>query len=298
MSWRSAWSWKGFALQFAATAIASVLVSGCGVGESSASMSDTSAQQSAVVAGVDLSAPVFRWQLPRLVREASGLALTENGTVLVHGDEQGVLLDIDYHRGTTIREIRIGKPVVRGDFEGIVRQGNRLTLMTSDGRLVTGVMMPNAQQLDSVRTIDTGLKRECELEGLAILPTGMLLLPCKQGTRKSLRSQLTVFGWTTASETPGAKPVLAVPFARIGHLLHPSEIVVTPTGTMVLLFGKEHAIGEFDTLGNVLSLWSLDRTLHPQPEGLALTSDGQLLIADEAVLGSAHATLTVYGRTK
>ncbi len=252
------------------------------------------ARRPATIAGVDLTAPVARWQLPPAMREASGLAVVSASTVLVHGDERGILFEVDFREGTTRRVVRMGTPVLRGDFEGIVAQGDRTTLMTGDGYLVTGRLRATSTRLDAVRSIRTGLERECELEGLAVAPEGHLLIPCKQWRRESRDGALTVWAWSTATSSRLRQPALSVPFSRLGRRLHPSDLVVTTSGTYVLLFGREHAIGEFSARGDVLALFSLDRRRHPQPEGIALTADGLLLIADEASSDRTRATLTVY----
>lgn len=75
---------------------------------------------------------------------------------------------------------------------------------------------------------------------------------------------------------------------------HPSAVVETPSGTLVVLFGPERAIGEFSADGTPIALLGLDARRHPRAEGLALAEDGTLLIADEGLRGTRVGTLTAY----
>jgi hypothetical protein len=76
---------------------------------------------------------------------------------------------------------------------------------------------------------------------------------------------------------------------------HPSELLRVPTsGHYLLLAGREHAVVELAADGSVVSASRLRRADHRQAEGLAIGTDGSLLLADE---GAGHrGTLTVYRR--
>lgn len=249
-----------------------------------------------VITGFDLTTPVARWELPRRLREVSGLAAGGPGRVLAHSDEAGVIVELDYHRGKVLRELRMGSPTITGDFEGIALVGHRVTLMTSDGRLFSGDLPSAGAVIEPVDVQTTGLGRRCELEGLAVDGNGDLLLPCQTPRVRShdLTDRLTVWAWSPSRTMLDPQPRLAVPLDRRTGALHPSAVVRTPAGTILLLFGRERAIGEFAANGTTLALWSFDARTHPQPEGLAITADGMLLIADEARGSTRHGTLTVY----
>jgi hypothetical protein len=75
----------------------------------------------------------------------------------------------------------------------------------------------------------------------------------------------------------------------------PSAIDRTGSGTFIVLFGSTPAIGEFGPGGQTRSLVALDRRAHPQPEGIALTPDDRLIIADEGAGIAGRGRLTVYG---
>src|SRR5437016_9266243 len=69
--------------------------------------------------GLADGAAIARWVLPRQLREISGLALTTDGRVLAHGDEDGEVWEIDYRRGVLVKQFSLGERRLKGDFEGI-----------------------------------------------------------------------------------------------------------------------------------------------------------------------------------
>jgi hypothetical protein len=251
-----------------------------------------------VVAGFDLSTPAARWELPRILNEVSGLAAAGPGVVLAHGDEDGTIVEFDYRRGKRLRILTLGRPVVTGDFEGIEIVGRRVSLMTSDGRVFSGDVPASATVIEPVSVGDTGLGRFCELEGLAADGDGGFLLPCKTPRTREPVAQLSLWRWSPSGGAAQAPLRLAVPGGAPGGRMHPSAIARSASGSLVLLFGQERAIGEFSPSGAPISVWGFDARRHPQPEGLAITADGWLLVADEADGPAKRGTITVYGHAK
>lgn len=248
----------------------------------------------ALVAGFDVSAPVARWALPAELSEVSGLAAAGPGAVLAHADERATIVEFDYRRGTRLRTFTLRQPPLKGDFEGIEIVGRRISLMTSDGRIFSGDIPASGTVIKPVVMDDTGLGRRCELEGLSSDGRGNLLLPCKAPLRRSATADFTVWTWSPTTRAAPTPTPFRLPAGR-GQHLHPSAIVTTRAGTRLILFGVERAIGEFAANGTPLSLWQFTARAHPQPEGIAISDDGMLLIADEAAGPAKQATLTVYG---
>jgi uncharacterized protein YjiK len=99
---------------------------------------------------------------------------------------------------------------------------------------------------------------------------------------------------------PGGDSALApitIPLARVKGSnswkgLHPSDITVDPvTGNYVLIAAQEKALIEITPLGEVVRAIPLPGK-HGQAEGVALTTDGILVVSDEAT--NRAATLTLY----
>jgi len=73
----------------------------------------------------------------------------------------------------------------------------------------------------------------------------------------------------------------------------PSGIETNPsTGTFFIIAARGNAIIEISSEGEIIGKALLKREIHNQPEGITLTPDLSLIIADEG--GSKRATLTKY----
>ncbi|HSA54207.1 MAG TPA: SdiA-regulated domain-containing protein [Gemmatimonadaceae bacterium] len=240
-----------------------------------------------------------RWILPRELGEVSGLALTGDGRLLAHGDEQGAVFVIDARRGAVLKRFSIGTfdGDARADFEGITVAEGRIVMLASDGRLHEFLEGAAGERV-RFDVHDTRLATECEFEGVAYDATRQLfLLPCKSVGRPGLRDQLVLYRWRLrGTGDPGLAP-LAIPLSRVigsnpWKDLHPSDITVDPaSGNYVLIAAQERALIEITPSGEVVRAMALPGT-HGQAEGVALTPEGILIVADEAT--NRPATLTLY----
>src|SRR5688500_7823742 len=79
--------------------------------------------------------PVARWLLGAALTEVSGLTLTPDGRLFTHGDEAARVFEIDYRRGTVVKQFWVGEEALQADFEGITYAGNRFFMVTSKGIL-------------------------------------------------------------------------------------------------------------------------------------------------------------------
>jgi uncharacterized protein YjiK len=241
-------------------------------------------------------------RLPRALREVSGLAVSADGRVFSHGDERGVVYQLDYRTGAVVKAFSLGSPPVAGDFEGIAIVGPRLFLVTSTGRLyetregADGAAVP-------YETYDTGLGARCELEGLAYDPTDRaLVVGCKRPSARALREAVTLFRWPIDRRTGAALPDVSIPLAGVtrgtgGKAFDPAAVErEARTGHYVIVAGPQRAILEVTPAGEVVAARPLPRGLHRQPEGLAFLGDSAILIADEG--GNGTGTLTLYPRAR
>ena len=240
-----------------------------------------------------------RWLLPASLREVSGIALSPDGRLFTHGDEGGVVAVIDYRSGVLIKQFAVGKKTVHADFEGIAFARERLFMIVSSGELYEfreggpGKRVPH-------RVHRTGLEQECEFEGVAYEPaTESLLLACKNVLNKSLQDSLVIFRWSLADSVTAVPRItrFAIPLASVttpiqAKTIRPSDISVDPrSGNYVLIAAQEKALLEITPAGEVVFVQHLPGE-HEQSEGLAITSDGLMIISDEAVRSAA--TITLY----
>jgi hypothetical protein len=144
---------------------------------------------------------------------------------------------------------------------------------------------------------DTRLGRECEFEGVAFDPAiNALLLACKQVGRKSLRGNLVIYRWALHPGSGSRLSRLTVPLAPLigAHEwkgLHPSDITVDPSsGNYVLVAAQEKALVVITPAGAPIFSGPLPKGLE-QAEGVAITKDSILIVADEAIGRPAAITL-------
>jgi len=240
--------------------------------------------------------PLAKWVLPRELDEISGIALTADGRLLAHGDERAQISEIDYRRGVIVKQFVVGAPTLRGDIEGIAVANGTAFLLTSKGVLYEFREGLNGTRVDYI-TSDTHLGKECEFEGLAFDPSiNSLLLACKNVELKDARDQMVIYRW----KLDGGRERLSqlkVPLSKILPSInekefHPADITVDPnTGNYVIVASIEEALVEITPAGDVVFARKLTGE-HNQPESLAITRDGILIIGDEA--GRRPAAITLY----
>lgn len=235
---------------------------------------------------------VVRWELPGKLREISGLALTGDQRLLAVTDEEAIVYEYDYHNGRMVKAFALGKPTLRGDFEGIAVLNETVWLMNSKGDLYSANEGDDGERVE-YRKHKFEFKDDCELEGLAAdEDRNVLILVCKDANKKKNR---LIFEWSMDADSRKFRLPEAEIAARLGtKRVHPSGIEVDPqTGDLVVVASRENAIFTLSRNGDFLDvIMDLDRSLHRQAEGITVTRDGRLLIADEAANDTA--TLTIY----
>ena len=238
-----------------------------------------------------------QWKLPSKLREISGLALTPGGRLFAVDDEKAVIYEIDYVDGGLVKSFKLGKPVLKGDFEGIAYFDEHFFLVTSNG-----ILYKFAEGRDGGRVeyeeFDTGLGEQCEIEGLAQdIEGSRLLLVCKE--MHDGDEDLAVFFWGLSDGHAGIDGQTTLPvvdiLAKLGTKnLHPSGIAVNPlSGSIVMVAARQHALIEMDRDGNLISAIILpDANRHKQSEGIEISAADELIISDEG--GKSRARLSVY----
>jgi hypothetical protein len=241
-------------------------------------------------------------RLPRALREISGLATTEDGRLLAHGDERGIVSELDWRNGAIVKSFSLGAPPVREDFEGIAIADGRVFLVTSGGRLYE---TREGRQGAAVRyqIYETGFGARCELEGLAYEPADRsLLVGCKVPFARALQGSVTLFRWSIDKRAPATPSTISVPLANLvrgtgAKAFHPSSVErEARTGHYVIVAGPQRLVAEITPSGVVVETRPLSRSLHRQPEGLTFVRDSVLAIADEG--GQSFGTLSLYHRAR
>ncbi|MFN8583618.1 MAG: SdiA-regulated domain-containing protein, partial [Gemmatimonadaceae bacterium] len=243
-----------------------------------------------------------RVALPQGLREVSGLAATADQRVFAHGDEFGVVAQIDPATGNATKRFSLGSPAIRGDFEGIAIVGERFFLVTSNGRLyetregANGAGMP-------FTVLDTGFGKTCEIEGLAWEPADrVLLVGCKTVLASRRSRTVTIFRWALDQKRPATPDRLTLDLADVPKSTGVTNVRVSSiehdprTGHLLAIAGPAWQLVELTKEGRVVAARGLSRHVHLQPEGMTILGDSLLLIADEG--GRGRASLTRYRRAR
>jgi uncharacterized protein YjiK len=228
-----------------------------------------------------------RWRLPDRLSEISGLAVTPDDRVFAHDDERAVIYEVDLREGRLKKAFGLGSPLVRADFEGLEIVDGRFFLVTSDGQLYESREGEDDERL-GYNVYLTGVGRLCEVEGLSVSPDDrQLLLLCKTPRTSSVEGRITIFRWSIDSHTIVQQSTISLPDQAFrdgvgGRGFRPSGLAKTPEGDhYFLVSARQPAIAEISLDGRVWGVRSLSRRTHPQAEGVAVLSDGTLLVADE-----------------
>jgi uncharacterized protein YjiK len=257
------------------------------------------------------AAPTWQVVLPQALHEISGLAVTGDGRLFAHGDEDGTVFEVEPRAGRIVkrfalaatgREPDLGKKPeagrVTGDFEDITVVGDRFYMVTSNG-----VLVEFAEGADGARvpfTVhQTGLDGRCEVEGLTHDPAHRtLLLLCKELRSRANRDRVEIYAWSIANRRIDPKPAVTVSYLALASLtgvraFNGSAITYMPGGdTLLLIAGPQRAYAEITGRGQIVRGGPLDRASQTQPEGVAFLGDGTLLISSEG--GKGQATLSGY----
>jgi hypothetical protein len=246
------------------------------------------------------AAPAWRVELPNELSEISGLALAPDGSLLAHGDERAVVwrFDLRARRPTERFGLADRRGVLHGDFEDIALVGERLFLVASSGEIIEGRVAADGRTTQAVRRT-RGLSGACEVEGMTWdVSTRSLLLLCKTTRTKRWRGAVVILAVSVDTWRFEEAPRILVPMKRLAAVtgekeFHGSAMTWHPrTGTLLLVAGPQRTYAEIRRTGEVLGGGRLQKALHRQPEGIAVTPDLTLLISDEAA--GRTATITAY----
>ncbi len=240
-----------------------------------------------------------RWKLPRRLMEISGLAMTPDNRLLAHGDEKGIIYELDYRKGAIVKAFQLADRVapVAADFEGIAIVENRVYLVTSSGRLYECSEGADGESV-LFTLYTTGAGRDYEIEGLAYDASQRALLMMSKGARKAeLKEQLTIYHWSIDEKRFMEEAHIVIPvieFARHikGKEFQPSGIERHPTsGNYFVIAARQRAIAEITPEGEVVAVKQLPAQRHRQTEGITFAADGALIVADEGAGRKARLTL-------
>jgi uncharacterized protein YjiK len=244
---------------------------------------------------------VVQYELPKPLREVSGLTVSADGRLFAHNDEAGDIYQIHPANGSIIKKFSLGPRPVLEDFEGIEIVNGFFYLVTSSGTIYECAEGKHNEHVPYT-VYETSLTKEYNVEGLCYDPeTDCLLLACKGYSGLSRLGSKVVFAFSLASKKLEHAPRFVLSLKHLEALLHDKPYYLSDmaynirTKTFLILDSHVKSIIELSSDGTILHAAALQRAIHKQPEGLALLPDGTLVVADE---GAKRGTLTLYKRKK
>jgi uncharacterized protein YjiK len=252
------------------------------------------------------------FKLSKKLNEISGLAMSADGRLFAHDDESARINQIDYATGKITKSFFVGKKTLKKDFEGLAIVNDLFYLVTSDGVLYEFKEGEDGKHVKYDK-IKTTLTQKNDVEGLCYDPTsGSLLLACKGDPGKGFAGYKTVYSFSLTEKTLSKQPILKIDTKKINVLVEknvsekladffllsekgfaPSGIELHPKrNTFFIVSAKGRMLLEITRNGDIIDLALLNKKIHPQPEGIAFTATGNLIIADEG--GNRKASLCIY----
>lgn len=225
--------------------------------------------------------------LPELLKEISGIAVTEDDRVFAEEDEHGIIYQINLQSGKVVKSFSLGEKIIHGDFEDITIIKNKFYLVTSDG-FIYEFSEGKDQERITYKKYYTGLTKENNVEGMCFDPeTNSLLLACKDFPGTKYDGYRTVYSFSLNNYKLNKEPRFVLPIDYITSKLdiknfRPSGIARHPkSGTFFIISAHSKAIIEVSQDGKIITLFKLPKKVHNQPEGITFASDNTLLISDE-----------------
>lgn len=247
------------------------------------------------------SKKIVQIELPKALREVSGLAVSSDGRLFAHHDESGDIFQLNGRDGSVVKKFSLGPRKISEDFEGIAIAGPIFYLVTSDG-VIYEFREGNDKETIAYKTYETVLSEEYDVEGLCYDPkTDCLLLACKGYSGLANIGSKAIFAFSLTTKKMERSPRFLLSLKELETRLndkpfHPSGIEFVPeSGTFYILDSRISSVIEISPQGKILGAITLKKSIHKQPEGITLLPDGTLCISDE---GSQYGVLTLYRKRK
>ena len=238
--------------------------------------------------------------LPQSLDEISGIAYYPKDTsVFAIIDEDGLMFKVSLNRPEEVKEWRFDK---QRDFEDIVYLDSTFYVMVSNGDIdkitfngdkmaVAKVDFPNAS------------KKVNEFESLYYsADSNKLILLCKQ-CEDDKKSTLSSYFFSDSAHQFVTYRTMETEqlFQKIGskkEKIKPSAAAVNPvTKELYVLCSVNKILFIQDAQGKIKEVVKLDPVLYKQPEGMAFTPTGDLIISNEVAEGG-YATLLLLKNKK
>lgn len=224
-----------------------------------------------------LNTPTERYELPKKLREVSGLSYYKGTQLVAVNDEEGIVYFFDYKLGKIVNEITFGKD---GDYEGIEVVGDEIFILKSNGKIKSF----KAEEAFE-REIDCTDPDVLEYEGLAYDAKQHYLLLAAKERIKGIDDRKVIYAYDLKKKTFFKS--IVIPENQVAgdtqnKDFRPSGIAMHPnTGETFIVASKGKKLLVLASDGKKETLVNLDKDLYYQPEGICFAPNGDLFISSE-----------------
>ncbi|RKS53384.1 SdiA-regulated protein [Gillisia mitskevichiae] len=226
------------------------------------------------------------WELPKELREVSGIAWLEDGKIASVQDEDGIIFIYDLETEKITEQIDFAEG---GDYEGIAINNNDAYILRSDGTLFEVLnYLDNRKVTNSFKT---GFSSKNNIETLEIDKEhqNLIVAPKDRDNKDNFKGLYRI--------AINSKKMEAIPMVKIDmndkvfnnenkkayKNFNPSDMAIHPqTGEYYVLDGKNPKLVILDKAGTIIKIYKLDKNDFAQPEGITFSPNGILYISNEA----------------
>ena len=245
--------------------------------------------------GYDLEHPIKIF-LPDELSEISGIIYYPKDTsVFAISDATGSLYKIYPDRNVQVQKWKFGS---NHDYEDLQRVDSTFYILSSSGDIVNvNFSIKDSMQVTGYKINDA---EKNEFETLYYDSTShQLILVCKD-CKADKKSTVSTVAFNIDSNTYGKGPY-KIDVKQVDKLLNvekikfkPSAAAINPlTHELFILASVNKQLAIADKKGNIKSIYALRPSLYKQPEGIAFTPKGDLLISNESAKEGAADILVI-----
>nr|WP_319401288.1 SdiA-regulated domain-containing protein [uncultured Carboxylicivirga sp.] len=263
--------------------------------------------QTSIESLYNFNAPVNKVTLPDVLKEISGMTFVDDNTLACIQDENGKIYFYNLLKKTITRTHTFAK---EGDFEGIAYANGFLYVLRSDGVLFE---IPDSQSPTKTEISYTLNVPSKNCEGLCYDKKNNRLLIASKGKPDNLNKEDAkryryIYCFDLANKTLCSNSFYTIDLKEIESYIkkhgiefhytktnkdgeeeekkpkvRASELAVHPlSGDIYIESAVEHVMYRFSPSGNFVDLAILSEDVHPQPEGISFTKNGDVYISNEA----------------
>jgi len=242
----------------------------------------------------NLKNPSQRWDMPKELKEISGLSFYNKNKLACIQDEEGYFYIYDLNKKEIFSKDQFGK---KGDYEAVEIISGRAYVLESKGDIY--YFDVKRKGIGEVKKIKTDLSGKNDAEGLGYAKQDKeLLIACKEdpGTKKiDLEKSRSIYvvelegmkfkknpkyiidgkSYSKMLEKKELSKKKHIPFKPSGLAIHPKNnyvFIISTVGKMMVILNPA---------GDIEELIPLDPEIFWQPEGICFSPDGDLYISSE-----------------